>query len=201
MGIILKFYLLKRTTLEIEMKTALIFLPVCALIAGVSGSQDKLVLRRVYSKLYEWNGDLIFNKRMEELAQSHDCIRKHADHIGSWQDKEILNKYRNIEYNIACIGGCPPNSSNWSREKPVDIWYEFRHKTGHYDTVLNNNRVGCSAVKSGDDYCVFCYFANGPSPSYPPLRTTTCDRWADWTPSGTTEYEECFKNHVWDPED
>merc|ERR550532_1077651 len=125
------------------MKTALIFLPVCALIAGVSGnykllilkvvdinrgdiagSQDKLVLRRVYSKLYEWNGDLIFNKRLEELAQSHDCIRTHDDHKGSWQDKELDEMGWPYKQNIACKGGCPPNSSNWSREKPVDIWYE-----------------------------------------------------------------------------
>ena len=30
------------------------------------------VLKRVYSKLAEWNDDLLLNKRLEELAQMHD---------------------------------------------------------------------------------------------------------------------------------
>ena len=126
----------------------------------LAGYQDKTVLRNVYGQIYQWNRSLMIDPRMEELAQSHGCVRTHADHSGSWQDDEILNKYFNIASIIACVGGCRESASNWSRAKPAQIWYEFRHQTGHYDTILNNNRVGCSVEVSGKDYCVYCTFAN-----------------------------------------
>ena len=126
----------------------------------MSGYQDQTVLRNVYSQLAGWNRSLRLDKRMEQLAQSHGCVRTHADHQGSWQDKEILDKYHNIASNIACAPNpCRTSASNWSREKPAQIWYEFRHQTGHYNNILQNNRVGCSAERLGDEYCVYCVYA------------------------------------------
>ena len=124
-----------------------------------TGYQDKTVLRNTYSQIYQWNRSLRLDSRMEKLAQSHGCVRTHSDHQGTWQDKEILDTYYNRASNIACTGGCRESASNWSKAKPAQIWYEYRHQTGHYQAILNNNRVGCSAEVDGKDICVFCYFA------------------------------------------
>jgi len=130
---------------------------------------------------------------MEELAQSFGCVQSHAEHRGSWQDQEILNKYRNIAWNIALT---------WDGKKPVQGWYDKRYETGHYDAVVDNNRVGCSAVEGGPNgYCIFCIYANGASPRYTSIRTQTCDKWANWAGSRTTEGEECLTDLAWDRED
>ena len=99
----------------------------------------------------EWNDNLFLVKRLEELAQSHGCVQSHDEHKGSWQDKEVLNKYRNRANNIALT---------WNGKKPIQGWYDDK-SSGHYDAVVNNNRVGCSAVKGGPyGYCIYCIFAN-----------------------------------------
>ena len=123
------------------------------------GKQDQTVLRNVYKQIQGWNRSLKKDTRMEELAQHFSCVRSHSVHSGSPQDKEILRKYWNVGSIIACVGGCREIYSNWSREKPAQIWYEFRTRTGHYNAIMKNNRVGCSAAVSGQDYCVFCYLA------------------------------------------
>ena len=74
---------------------------------------------------------------MEKLAQSHGCVQSHDEHKGSWQDEEVLKKYYNRANNIALT---------WDGENPVQGWYDKRYETGHYDAVVNNNRVGCFAV-------------------------------------------------------
>ena len=112
-----------------------------------AGYQDAAGLNKVYSQIYQYNRDLRINKRMEALAQSFGCVRSHDAHKNSWQDEEILNKYLNIASNIQTGSGSSPSASGW------------KTSPGHYANVVNNNRVGCSAVVSGGGYCVFCYFA------------------------------------------
>ena len=125
---------------------------------GASGDQDKTVVRNLYKQMKGWNRNLKTDPRLEELAQSLGCVRTHADHNGSRQDREAGSLNNNLSAVIACVGGCPAHgSSNWSRSKPAQIWYEFRHKTGHYDAIMANDRMGCSAKKSGNKICTFCY--------------------------------------------
>ena len=53
--------------------------------------------------------------------------------------------------------GCPNNRK--FREKPAEIWYEFRNKTPHFRAIIDNNRMGCAATKKGNNVCLFCYLA------------------------------------------
>ena len=129
------------------MKTALALLLTSALIAGVSGATDSFVLRNVYSRIADWNGSLRRDSRMENLAKSHGCVSGHSQHSGSWQDEEILNEYSNVASNIACGSHLSDRNAQGWLQSP-----------GHYDNVVDNNRVGCSAPTNCD--CTFCYFAN-----------------------------------------
>ena len=122
--------------------------------------QDRTVVKNLYKQMKGWNGRLKTDPKLEKLAQALGCIRTHADHLGSRQDKEAQTLSNNLAYIIACVGGCPARGGgNWSRSKPAQIWYEFRHKTGHYKAILKNNRMGCSAKKSGNKICTFCYLS------------------------------------------
>ena len=131
-----------------------------AILAGRS-QQDKFVLRNTYNQLRGFNGHLKKEKRLEKLAQKHSCVRYHRDHKST--DNAAVSIYHNIESIIACVGGCSKQASNWSREKPASIWYEYRHQTNHFSAIKNNNRMGCSAAKKGSgrnaQWCVFCYLA------------------------------------------
>merc|ERR1711936_832286 len=123
------------------------------------GEQDETVLRNAYHQMRGWNNDIQVDKRMEELAQSHGCVGRHEVHNNSWQDREILQTYNNVGAIIACAGsqGCPNNRK--FREKPAEIWYEFRNKTPHFRATIDNNRMGCAATKKGNNVCLFCYLA------------------------------------------
>ena len=120
--------------------------------------QDRTVVKNLYKQMKGWNGRLKTDPKLEKLAQALGCIRTHADHLGSRQDKEAQTLSNNLSSIIACVGGCPARGGgNWSRSKPAQIWYEFRHKTGHYNAIMANDRMGCSAKKSGNKICTFCY--------------------------------------------
>ena len=54
------------------------------------GSQDEYVLKKVYSELLQYNPKMKKSSKLEKLAQSHGCVRNHADHRNSWQDKAAL---------------------------------------------------------------------------------------------------------------
>ena len=54
------------------------------------GSQDEYVLKKVYSELLQYNPAMKKSSKLEKLAQSHGCVRNHADHRNSWQDKAAL---------------------------------------------------------------------------------------------------------------
>ena len=56
----------------------------------LTGSQDEYVLKRVYSELLQYNPTMKKSSKLEKLAQSHGCVRNHADHRNSWQDKAAL---------------------------------------------------------------------------------------------------------------
>ena len=89
---------------------------------------------------------------MERLAQNH------SDHKAT--NGAALKIHNNLQMIIACRGGCPASgSSNWSRDFPASIWKQSAGKTKHYKYILNANVAGCSAAKSGNDICVFCYLA------------------------------------------
>merc|ERR1719373_1251273 len=147
--------------LKISMKYAIaiafLSLALAALVSGRS-VQDKYVLRRTYSQIYGFNRNLKISRKLEKLAQEHRCIRRHRDHRST--DKEALSVYNNLRSIIACKGGCEEEFTNWSRQSPARIWYLFRQKTGHYSAIMKSNRVGCSAAKDRDEWCVFCYLAS-----------------------------------------
>ena len=54
------------------------------------GNQDEYVLKKVYSELLQYNPKMKKSSKLEKLAQSHGCVRNHADHRNSWQDKAAL---------------------------------------------------------------------------------------------------------------
>ena len=55
-----------------------------------TGSQDEYVLKKVYEELLQYNPTMKKSSKLEKLAQSHGCVRNHADHRNSWQDKAAL---------------------------------------------------------------------------------------------------------------
>ena len=133
------------------------------MLQSISGAsiQDTDVLNRVYSQLKEFNSEIMMSPDLERLAQKTSCVRNHSDHRAT--DRATLKIYNNsqviISSIIACVGGCSSGISNWSRDYPATIWKEFEGKTGNYKAILNANVAGCSAAKSGNDICVFCYLA------------------------------------------
>jgi len=148
--------------------------PLLLLVFGfglTTASQDSTVLRNTYNQLTGWNRNLQKDTAMEKEAQSLGCVRTHADHLGSKQDDRAAMGKRKIAYIIACSPyGCTEDATNWSREKPAQIWKEYKDVTRHYSHIINNNRVGCSAEKEGRTFCVFCYLATK----------------ANWDPSSAT---------------
>ena len=122
-------------------------------ITGTS-IQDSYVLGRVYSQLSEFNSEMRRSPDLERLAQKTRCVRNHSDHKAT--DGAAGKIYNNLRMIIACAGGCSDSFSNWSRDSPATI---FKEDSGHYNYILNTNAAGCSAAKSGNDICVFCYLA------------------------------------------
>ena len=107
--------------------------PLLLLVFGfglTTASQDSTVLRNTYNQLTGWNRNLQKDTVMEQEAQSLGCVRTHADHRYSNQDNRVKWRNGNLASIIACVGGCPETGiSNWSREKPAQIFYEFRPVT------------------------------------------------------------------------
>merc|ERR1711974_435726 len=57
-------------------------------------------------------------------------------------------------------GGCSEQLSNWSKENPTQIWYEFRNKSNHWNMILEGKRVGCAASKcGGPSVYLWCYIS------------------------------------------
>jgi len=146
--------------------------PLLLLVFGfglTTASQDSTVLRNTYNQLTGWNRNLGKDTVFEREAQALGCVKTHAQHKTT--DNRLVRRYGNIESIIACSPyGCTEDATNWSREKPAQIWKEYKDVTRHYSHIINNNRVGCSAEKEGRTFCVFCYLATK----------------ANWDPSSAT---------------
>ena len=111
-----------------------------------STRQSRSVLGNVYRAIISMNRSIKKEPRIERLAQSHGCVRKHSEHEGSRQEKEILQRYQNVASNIACSAhGNDRNAKGW------------RHSQVHYNNIMRTNKVGCTAPKECP--CTFCYFA------------------------------------------
>ena len=90
---------------------------------------------------------------MEKFAQSQGCVRTHADH----------SEGPSVGHVIACAGGCQYGPRwSWSKDYPVQTFYDYRKKTPHFNMIMEHNRVGCSAEKEGNTYCVYCVLKTGP---------------------------------------
>merc|ERR1712098_506323 len=151
---------------EMEYFVPIVLLSLTTLSSGQS-RQDEYVLENTYYQMWEFKGftdNFWISPELEELAQEHSCVRRHSDHWST--DREALSIYNNYGAIIACVGGCEESESNWSREKPASIWYEFRFETSHYRLIMENNLAGCSAAMDWNEWngvnewCVFCYLAS-----------------------------------------
>ena len=112
-----------------------------------AAGQSRSALRNVYRAVKGMNRDLQTDSWMERLASQHGCVRKHSQHINSKQDQAILDKYWNTGSNIVC--------ASHKKDRGAQGWRQIPE---HYETIMNNDRVGCSAPKDCD--CAFCYFSN-----------------------------------------
>ena len=129
-----------------------------------SAFQDKNVLKRAYDQIQGWNYNMKIDKKLEEYAQSQGCVKKHSDH--GWPEPA---GYANANI-IACVGGCKYGyPSSWDKNYPVQTFFNHRRgndggytETDHFTYILQYNRVGCSAVKEGNTYCVYCVLGEGP---------------------------------------
>ena len=90
---------------------------------------------------------------LENFAQSQGCVRTHADH----------SEGPSVGHIIACVGGCQYGPRwSWSKDYPVQTFYDYRKITPHFNMIMEHNRVGCSAEKEGNTYCVYCVLKSGP---------------------------------------
>ena len=98
---------------------------------------------------------------MERLAQSHGCITSHSQHDSTDDAALQLSSNANngrgtLAMILDCSGTpCPAGHS------PGSNWKKFRGQTGHWDTIQNNNIIGCASTNAGSgQYCNFCYLYN-----------------------------------------
>ena len=53
------------------------------------------------------------SKRMEELAESHGCVKKVKELERKWQNKAIFRRFRNVFTNVACGYGGYDKGAQW----------------------------------------------------------------------------------------
>ena len=115
-----------------------------------SAYQDRTVLKNAYNQVMGWNRNMKIDYTMEKFAQAQGCVKAHDDHSSG----SSVGVRHHI---IACVGGCEYGPGwSWSKSSPVQTWWDFRTRTGHFDAILKYNRVGCSAEKEGNTYCMYC---------------------------------------------
>ena len=130
------------------LRLPLFFFVILASLQPTSAAgQSRSALRNVYRAVKGMNRDLQTDSWMERLASQHGCVWDHSQHINSKQDQAILDKYWNTGSNIVC--------ASHKKDRGAQGWRQIPE---HYETIMNNDRVGCSAPKDCD--CAFCYFSN-----------------------------------------
>ena len=110
------------------------------------------------------------SKNLERLAQSHGCVRKHADHKST--DAAAFEGSLSQGQIIACGGGCTEGSYTdcggdrdrslpkvWTKKNPTFYWdYCSCQSNSQMDHIIDHTRVGCSAIVGTDGKtCIFCY--------------------------------------------
>jgi len=134
-----------------------------------SADQDYSMLLKVYEQINgfrrsEGVSKIIRDRDLERLAQSAGFVTSHSQH--TQLDAKAWDIARRKGYNlrlasvIACTSstGCLASSHQFRniKTKPVQIFKDFRHKTGHYDKVTTDNYkyAGCSVTKKwvGSEY-------------------------------------------------
>ena len=124
------------------------------------------------------------SKNLERLAQSHGCVRKHADHRSTDLEAQLddPNPDKYIAKIIQCDGGCRKTEWTdcggdrdsslpkvWTKENPTFLWDYCACQGIHMRFIVQTTRVGCSAeVDTNGETCIFCYLNKKKPPPYLP---------------------------------
>ena len=129
-----------------------------------SAYQDRYVLKKAYDQITRWNMNMKIDNSLEKYAQSQGCVKYHKDHTSG-------SEAGARGHAITCSGGCK-YGSGWPFDKNKPVQNFFNHRKGndggndetpHFTEIMKYNRVGCSAVKEGNTYCVYCVLKPGGS--------------------------------------
>ena len=151
-----------------------------------AGGQDQTILRQVYKEMKGYNSDLQINKKLERLAQSHGCIKNHAEHKST--DEEAKAVFGSLASIIQCAnanGGCTEvytdcggdrkPSLPWSKTNPTFYWDYCSCQNKHMTSIRMHTRMGCSAeINSDGKPCIFCYLGKEQGPR---LEFGSCANW------------------------
>ena len=79
---------------------------------------------------------------MEELAESHGCVKKvkELEREDSWQNKEIVRRFRNVFTNLACGYGGHDKGSTTVEIKKIQRQY---HELQQQSTGVNGPERSC----------------------------------------------------------
>lgn len=192
------------------MKTALFLILVGVVLS--SGYQDKTILRQVYKEIKGYNSDMQIDKKLERLAQSHGCIKNHAEHKST--DAEALAVYGSYGAIIQCAnanGGCTEGAYTtcggdrksslpkvWTKKNPTFLWDYCQCQNEHMKNILDHSRMGCSAaINSAGKPCIFCYLGKKKCCE---AQFSSCED-ADngFLSSKIANPDQCGKTCEWDP--
>ena len=137
-----------------------------------AGYQDQTILRQVYKEMKGYNPDLQINEKLERLAQSHGCIKNHAEHKST--DDEAKAVFGSLASIIQCAnanGGCTEGAytnckgdrklskpKGWTKTNPTFFWEYCACQNKHMKDIADHTRMGCSAeINSDGKPCIFCY--------------------------------------------
>ena len=128
-------------------------------VCEAASQQDSYILRNMYGDTFQMNPRLKKCRFLEQMAQIPTCVAYHKDHKHT--DSKVARRLKSY-YGavISCTGGCKERSSNWSRDHPAKIFYQYRRRTVHYKNIMKSKYIGCSAAYSNGRYCPFCYLSN-----------------------------------------
>lgn len=134
-----------------------------AIIHECSGYQDTDTLSWVYNHIKELREDKGITEyyrdpQLEEIAQSAGYIWDHSQHPSQSEQCGVrageLGRTNGCAWVIACADseGCT-KATGWDQYKPVQIWYDWRFKSNHYDYITNGDGdvFGCSAERQSSD--------------------------------------------------
>lgn len=137
-------------------------------------TQDDEVLWTLYRWIRKTRSDkgikeTHFVREIQDIVESYGFVWEHPDHEGD--DAKLAEWGRpyglrpaNAIISCASPTGCMEKYSNWSKKTPGQIWYEYRHRTGHYNAIIDpkNKYAGCSAMRryrNGEyQWSVWCRF-------------------------------------------